>query len=160
MAFLWVAVETLRHCFRWRPLDWWSFHAHSCSLGLSTQQGATGTALLRSKKGLQHTKIQRRNRRRSRKDVTLGIRRRSQVENTNRNTLSHITITHTIPRLPNGNQLNTFCTRIPRETGKETENTPVYCLSRPLSPFPQLLFSHSLVLFLISSISSHRHKHF
>ena len=45
---------TLRHRFFDKLLiasgtafDWWSFHAYFCSCGLFTQQGATGTALVR-----------------------------------------------------------------------------------------------------------------
>ena len=91
-----------------------------------------GTALLRAGKGLRDIKIQLRNRRRNRKDFTFGIRRRSQVENTNKNTVSHITITHTT---------------LHRNWNRD-QRIPVYCSSRHIHLFPQPLVARSSPLTL------------
>ena len=68
--------------------------------------------------------------------VTRGIRRRCQVENTNRNTLSHLTVTHSPhpePNPPHSSQ------RLPGETGTtcETKNTGV----RSTAVFFPMLFN-------------------
>ena len=139
--------HTFRNCFTWCPLGHRLplLDSRPCPLSLTTHPRATGTVLVREGKGLQRTTIQLRNPRRNRKGVTRGIKRR-RLENTDKNTPSLLTITHTITRFPRQNRPTTFFTRITKETRTESENIVVNSLSPPSPPSPSTIFHASPLL--------------
>ena len=96
---------------------------------------------------------QLRNRSRNGKDVTRGISRRSGVENTDRNTLSHLTVTHTNLPPPEAKPLPNLSSRRFPEISTETE-TRSFTVN--LDPFPSSLnlpFSTLRIFFLKLSCS-------
>ena len=76
----------------------------------------------------------------------------------NRNTMSHLTVTPTIARIPNHIRATTFLARIFRETGTEVKTHSFLQSTASLFSFlPQPPFFNSLSLLLCSSSSSPQH---
>ena len=91
----------------------------------------------RKRRSATHQNSTEKSKTKNRKDFTFGIKRRSEVENTNTtHSVTSQSLTHS-PLSRTGNHFNTFFTRIPRGTGNRNRNTPVDCLSRPFPLFPQ-----------------------
>ena len=78
------------------------------------------------------------NRIRDRKVATRGLKRRSQVENTDKNTLSNLTVCHSHNPPPETEPLHKD------HLADQNSESLIYSLSRPFPFFPQPPFFHSL----------------
>ena len=91
--------DTFKNCFERRPLDhrFRLLVIHPCFVCFVTHQCAPGTTLLRQVKGLRRTTTRSRIRSWNRNRNNHKDKRRSQVEDTNKQTISHLASTPTSP---------------------------------------------------------------